>query len=262
MNGNPKSLLLEALQARGLPLPTFVCRRIGGPDHAPLWVATATVPRGCGAGSYSSDASQSKTAAEREAARAALEAVRRPGAAAWREAPAWRERPAPPRQVPAPPRAVVRAPPAPPQEARAPPAAPPAHGAQTYVLIDVENMGGPTNRILKIMADHVPPRWRRATFLFCMSRNCPLVAKVKACVAHVPRAEVAVTECRDSNAADVLICIIAARADREDRVILMSNDRLIHTLARVRSELYANSSCVTVSDVVGLNEQLVSSATL
>ena len=68
---NPKSALQEALQAKGLPLPTYRIVAESGRDHTRTFTAEVMVDgRVAGSGSGSR-----KALAEREAARAALEAL-------------------------------------------------------------------------------------------------------------------------------------------------------------------------------------------
>lgn len=100
------------------------------------------------------------------------------------------------------------------------------------------------------------PIWGYPRVVFCVSRNCPLYAEVRAGAAKAPGAEFAATECRDSNAADVLMCLLAAEAGRGVRVVLVSNDRLLHTLARIRTERHPGSATAAVSDLESIDCQL------
>ena len=131
------------------------------------------------------------------------------------------------------------------------PAAPPG---LVHIIIDVENMCGPAQRLLERI-QHVPlPRQFRVKF--CMSRNCQLVDKFLRAVAGAPCADCCVTSCRESNAADVLICLQAAGGAAGSRVVLLSNDRLIHTLANVCRELYPDRSVVAIGSERELEEMI------
>lgn len=69
MSKSVKNLLQESLQSKRLPVPKYTCKRKGGTDHQPLWLATVKLYDNR---EFSGEISPNKSLAEISAAKVAL----------------------------------------------------------------------------------------------------------------------------------------------------------------------------------------------